>query len=207
MRTKLQKHFGFSAFQPLQEEIINDVVNHKDVLVLMPTGGGKSLCYQLPAVISNGVTVVISPLISLMKDQVDGLQATGISAASINSSLDNKKVFEVKSQLRNNNIKLLYVAPERIVLQGFFEFLSSLDVSLFAIDEAHCISEWGHDFRPEYRNLNLLKSEFPSIPVIALTSTAIPQVQDDIVSQLGMKNPRIYKASLNKESFLSNSSW
>lgn len=199
MRETLRKYFGYADFHPLQEEIISDVLSHRDVLVLMPTGGGKSLCYQLPAVMKDGVTVVISPLISLMKDQVDDLRSSGIPAASINSTLDYKRVAEIKSQLIKKHIKLLYVAPERIMLPDFLDFLHQLNTNLIAIDEAHCISEWGHDFRPEYRNLNLLKTHFPSVPLIALTSTATAQVQNDIVSQLNMVSPRIYRASLNRK--------
>lgn len=199
MREMLRKYFGYASFQPLQEEIITDVLKSHDVLVLMPTGGGKSLCYQLPAVIKDGITVVISPLISLMKDQVDSLRSIGISAASINSTLDYDTVREIKSGLTRNHIKLLYVAPERIVLPDFFNFLHQLNVNLIAIDEAHCISEWGHDFRPEYRKLNLLKENFPKVPLIALTSTAVPQVQSDIIKQLSMVSPGIYRASLNRK--------
>ncbi|MEA3421677.1 MAG: RecQ family ATP-dependent DNA helicase, partial [Acidobacteriota bacterium] len=199
MRKILQKYFGYSEFYPLQEGIIGDVLNGQDVLALMPTGGGKSLCYQLPTVINDGITVVISPLISLMKDQVDDLMSIGVPAASINSTLDYNRVSKIKSELVKKHIKLLYVAPERIVSPGFFVFLQRLNISLIAVDEAHCISEWGHDFRPEYRKLNLLKTNFPTTPLIALTSTAIPQVQNDIVNQLNMKNSKIYKASLNRK--------
>ena len=199
MRKILRKYFGYSEFYPLQEGIIGDVLNGQDVLVLMPTGGGKSLCYQLPAVINDGITVVISPLISLMKDQVDDLMSIGVPAASINSALDYNRVSKIKSELVKKHIKLLYVAPERIMIPDFFHFLQQLDISLIAVDEAHCISEWGHDFRPEYRKLNLLKTNFPTTPLIALTSTAIPQVQNDIVNQLNMKNSKIYKASLNRK--------
>jgi ATP-dependent DNA helicase RecQ len=199
MRETLQKYFGYTDFHPLQEEIISNVLKHQDVLVLMPTGGGKSLCYQLPAVMGDGMTVVISPLISLMKDQVDSLRSIGIPAASINSTLDYDRVAEIKSQLTKKHIKLLYVAPERIMIPGFLDFLHRLNTNFIAIDEAHCISEWGHDFRPEYRKLNLLKTHFPTIPLIALTSTATPQVQNDIVNQLNMVSPKIYRASLNRK--------
>lgn len=199
MRKTLEKYFGYTDFHPLQEEIITDVFSHHDVLVLMPTGGGKSLCYQLPAVMQNGLTIVISPLISLMKDQVDDLRSMGISAASINSTLDYNKTAEIKSQLIKKHIKLLYVAPERIMIPDFLYFLQQLNISLIAVDEAHCISEWGHDFRPEYRRLNLLKANFPGVPLIALTSTAIPQVQNDIVNQLSMASAKIYRASLDRK--------
>ena len=199
MRKTLEKYFGYSDFHPLQEEIITEVFSHHDVLVLMPTGGGKSLCYQLPAVMQDGLTVVISPLISLMKDQVDDLRSMGIPAASINSTLDYNKTAEIKSQMIKKRIKLLYVAPERIMIPDFLYFLQQLNISLIAVDEAHCISEWGHDFRPEYRRLNLLKANFPGVPLIALTSTAIPQVQNDIVNQLSMASAKIYRASLDRK--------
>ena len=202
MHETLRKYFGYTNFHPLQEEIISDVLNKHDVLVLMPTGGGKSLCYQLPAVMNDGLTVVISPLISLMKDQVDDLQSIGIPATSINSTLDYNSVAEIKSQLIKKHIKLLYVAPERILIPDFFDFLHKLNLSLIAIDEAHCISEWGHDFRPEYRKLNLLKIHFPTVPLIALTSTAIVQVQNDIVNQLNIVSPKIYRASLKSKKFI-----
>ncbi len=199
MRKTLEKYFGYTDFHPLQEEIITDVFSHHDVLVLMPTGGGKSLCYQLPAVMQDGLTIVISPLISLMKDQVDDLRSMGIPAASINSTLDYNKTAEIKSQLIKKHIKLLYVAPERIMIPDFLYFLQQLNISLIAVDEAHCISEWGHDFRPEYRRLNLLRANFPGVPLIALTSTAILQVQNDIVNQLSMACAKIYRASLDRK--------
>lgn len=199
MRAALEKYFGYTSFYPLQEEIIRDLLDHHDVLVLMPTGSGKSLCYQLPAVMKDGITVVISPLISLMKDQVDDLCSMGIPAASINSALDYKSVARIKSQLIRRDIKLLYVAPERIMIPDFFDFLHQLNISIIAVDEAHCISEWGHDFRPEYRKLNRLKTNFPAVPLVALTSTAVPQVQDDIADQLNMVNPKVYRASLNRK--------
>ncbi|NOR46096.1 MAG: RecQ family ATP-dependent DNA helicase [Candidatus Delongbacteria bacterium] len=199
MRKLLQKYFGFADFHPLQKEIIEDILNNNDALVLMPTGGGKSLCYQLPAIIKDGLTIVISPLISLMKDQVDYLQSIGISAVSINSGMDYDDIDKIRTQLTNKEIKLLYVAPERIMTQKFLNFLHQLEISLIAIDEAHCISEWGHDFRPEYSKLNQLKEHFPNAPLIALTSTAIPQVQDDIIRQLNMENSKLYKTSVNRK--------
>ena len=199
MRETLQKYFGYTCFNPLQEEIIKDILSYHDVLVLMPTGSGKSLCYQLPAVMKDGITIVVSPLISLMKDQVDDLKSIGISAASINSTIDYDKVAGIKVRLVKNQIKLLYVAPERIMIPDFFDFLHQLDISLIAVDEVHCISEWGHDFRPEYRKLHLLKTRFPNVPIIALTSTAIPQVQGDIINNLGMKDTKIYRGNLNRK--------
>jgi RecQ family ATP-dependent DNA helicase len=199
MMKALKKYFGYSDFLPLQKEIIFDVLDNKDVLVLMPTGGGKSLCYQLPAVMKDGLTVVISPLIALMKDQVDDLQSMGIPAVTINSTLPYDKLLEIKSRLVNKQIKLLYVAPERIMIPDFFDFLAQLNVNLFAIDEAHCISEWGHDFRPEYRKLNLLKARFQAVPIIALTSTATRQVQNDIIGQLRMNNAKTFRGSLDRK--------
>ena len=199
MLKSLQKYFGYTDFHPLQEEIIKNVLNNNDALVLMPTGGGKSLCYQLPAIMKDGLTIVISPLISLMKDQVDYLQSIGVAAVSINSGMDYDEVDQIRTRLINREIKLLYVAPERIMTQKFLNFLHQLEISLIAIDEAHCISEWGHDFRPEYSKLNQLKEHFPNAPLIALTSTAIPQVQDDIITQLNMENSKVYKSSVNRK--------
>ena len=194
----LKSHFGFDAFLPLQEVIVGRVLDEKDSLVVMPTGGGKSLCYQLPAVCFDGLTVVISPLIALMKDQVDSLKANGIAAAFINSTLAAKDMARVQSQARNGSLKILYVAPERLASAGFKEFLRTLDLSLFAIDEAHCISEWGHDFRPDYRNLKTLRHDFPQVPIIALTATATGPVRQDIVAQLGLKEPEVFISGLNR---------
>jgi len=204
MHSVLRQYFGYTAFRPLQEEIIRDVLNRKDVFVLMPTGGGKSICYQLPALLLDGVTVVVSPLISLMKDQVDALEANGIAAACMNSTQSAREIRDVKTAFLENRLKILYIAPERLMMPGTFAFLKKGKVSLFAIDEAHCISEWGHDFRPEYRKLKLLrdsKTGFPEVPVIALTATATDRVRKDIVSQLGLnidpeKGP--YVASFNR---------
>ena len=195
----LRKYFGYTSFLPLQEKIIKDILLRKDVFVLMPTGGGKSLCYQLPSLLLDGVTIVVSPLIALMKDQVDGLKANGIAAAYINSSLSFEEIENIKTELLENKISILYVAPERIVLPTFLSLLHRLNISLIAIDEAHCISEWGHDFRPGYRQLKLLKENFPRAPLIAMTATAIPEVQEDIIAQLRLANSNCYKASLNRE--------
>jgi len=198
----LQKYFGYAQFRPLQEKIISAVLNRKDAFVLMPTGGGKSLCYQLPSVMVSGLTVVVSPLISLMKDQVDGLCATGIKAAFINSSLNYQEIAAIKVSIKQGEVDLLYVAPERLMMSDFLEYVAGLNISLFAIDEAHCISEWGHDFRPEYRKLSVLKNKFPDTPIIALTATATPVVQHDIIHQLGLTNATTFQASFNRENLL-----
>ena len=195
----LQTYFGYTSFYPLQEDIIHEVIKQNDVFVLMPTGAGKSLCYQLPSLLFDGLTIVISPLIALMKDQVDGLLADGISAAFINSSLSYSEIAKRKQSLSSNEIKILYMAPERLVMPEFLQFLQGLKVSLFAIDESHCISEWGHDFRPEYRQLNMLREIFPKVPVMALTATATPTVQRDIISQLRLPDCKIFTASFNRK--------
>ncbi|HHT9124465.1 MAG TPA: DNA helicase RecQ [Candidatus Brocadiia bacterium] len=194
----LQKYFGYTSFYPLQEEIIKEVQRQRDTFVLMPTGGGKSLCYQLPAILFDSLTVVISPLIALMKDQVDGLLANGVPATFINSSLSYKEINVRRRSLSKNEIKILYIAPERLVMPEFLQFLQGLKVSLFAIDESHCISEWGHDFRPEYRQLKLLKDRFPGAPIMALTATATPVVQEDIITQLKLSDCKVFKASFNR---------
>ncbi len=199
MLDTLQKYFGYTQFRPLQQEIITTVLNKQDVFVLMPTGGGKSMCYQLPSVLLEGITIVVSPLISLMKDQVDSLLNIGIHAAYINSSLTYEEIAAIKARLQRGEMNLLYAAPERLMMDSFIGFMENLNIALFAIDEAHCISEWGHDFRPEYRGLELLKRKFPDIPVIALTATATPIVQEDIIHHLGLNHPRIFKASFNRE--------
>jgi ATP-dependent DNA helicase RecQ len=194
----LKQFFGFSSFRPLQEEIIRDALAGRDVLALLPTGGGKSLCFQLPALARAGLTVVVSPLISLMKDQVDALQASGVSATFLNSSL---KPDESRARLRglhSGEYRLLYVAPERMMLSGFLSDLRRWNVHLLAIDEAHCISEWGHDFRPEYRRLAELRQHFPEVPFMALTATATERVRSDIVKQLRLREPKRYVASFNR---------
>ena len=198
MLEQLKAYFGFDQFLPLQEDIISKVLAKHDSLVLMPTGGGKSLCYQLPAIQFRGLTLVVSPLIALMKDQVDGLKANGVPAGLLNSTLSPDESSEVQDQARRGELKMLYVAPERLTLPGFQRFLRSLEISLIAIDEAHCISEWGHDFRPDYRNLKALKEGFPKVPVIALTATATTQVREDIVAQLGLNKPDIFISSFNR---------
>ncbi len=194
----LKSHFGYDRFRPLQDEIIANVLSQRDSLVLIPTGGGKSLCYQLPALIFDGLTLVVSPLIALMKDQVDVLKANGIAAEFINSSFSPAEIDRVQRNALQGKLKILYLAPERLAQSRFRNFLHTLNVSLIAIDEAHCISEWGHDFRPEYRNLKTLRGEFSGVPVIALTATATNRVREDIVAQLQLHQPRTFLASFNR---------
>jgi ATP-dependent DNA helicase RecQ len=198
MLALLKKHFGYETFRPLQADIIQHVLAQKNSLILMPTGGGKSLCFQLPALKFEGLTLVISPLIALMKDQVDNLQANGIPAAFLNSTLNLSEVNNVRQRVLNNELKLLYIAPERLSANGFREFLAQLKISLIAIDEAHCISEWGHDFRPDYRNLRQLRADFPQTPIIALTATATEKVRADIQQQLALKDARVFLSSFNR---------
>ena len=195
----LKKYWGYTTFLPHQKEIIESVLNGQDTLAIMATGGGKSLCYQLPALHLDGLTIVISPLISLMKDQVDDLNARGIPAAAYNSSLEYTDRKKIETDLKNNHIRLLFLSPEKCMQLDFLEFLKKSPVRLFAIDEAHCISEWGHNFRPEYRQLSALKKHFPSVPLIALTATAIPAVRNDISRQLGLSEPREFIGSFNRK--------
>ena len=194
----LKTHFGYDTFLPHQEEIISSVMDGNDAFVLMPTGGGKSLCYQLPALALGGVTLVVSPLIALMKDQVDGLRANGIPAGFINSSLTQSQIARVEDMAREGRFRILYVAPERAVLPEFRDFLGQLDVQLIAIDEAHCVSHWGHDFRPAYRELKAIRDVCPNAPAIALTATATKPVREDILSQLGLRQPRVFISSFNR---------
>ncbi len=194
----LKAHFGYDSFRPMQEEVISSVLARHDTLVLMPTGGGKSLCYQLPALCLDGLALVVSPLIALMKDQVDALRANGIPAAYLNSTLTASESAGVRSLARSGQLKVLYVAPERLALPGFRDFLRTVDLSLIAVDEAHCISEWGHDFRPDYRNLKVLRQEFPQVPIIALTASATERVRQDIIVQLDLRGPRTFVSSFNR---------
>ncbi|MDL1913346.1 MAG: DNA helicase RecQ [Bergeyella sp.] len=201
LRDQLRHYFGFSTFKGRQEEIIRTLLGGKDVFVLMPTGGGKSLCYQLPALISKGTAIVVSPLIALMKNQVDsinGLSDGEGTAHVLNSSLTKTQIQRVFRDIKSNKTKLLYVAPESLIKEEYINFLKNVEVSFFAIDEAHCISEWGHDFRPEYRNLKSIVGKIARVPLIALTATATPKVQDDIQKTLGMQEALVFKESFNR---------
>ncbi|WP_407402154.1 DNA helicase RecQ [Chryseobacterium sp.] len=198
---ELKKYFGFSTFKGQQELIIEKLLEGKDIFVLMPTGGGKSLCYQLPALISEGTAIVVSPLIALMKNQVDavnGLSSENGVAHVLNSSLNKTQTKQVFDDIKSGKTKLLYVAPESLIKEDYLEFFKDVKISFFAIDEAHCISEWGHDFRPEYRNLKFIIDKIADVPVIALTATATPKVQDDIQKTLGMTNALVFKESFNR---------
>ncbi|HTJ25236.1 MAG TPA: DNA helicase RecQ [Candidatus Limnocylindria bacterium] len=198
LRDALERWFGFPSFRPFQEAIVRDVLEGRDVFALLPTGGGKSLCYQLPAVLSEGLTVVVSPLIALMKDQVDALDTAGIAATSLNSSLEWPELRRRLDGLERGAYKLLYVAPERLTLAGFADDLERWGVTRFIVDEAHCISEWGHDFRPEYRRIAPLRERFPEVPFGAFTATATSRVRDDVVAQLGLRRPAVHVASFDR---------
>ena len=194
----LQETFGYQQFRPGQEEIIDTVLSGRDCLVVMPTGGGKSLCYQIPALLLNGLTVVVSPLISLMKDQVDQLLANGVAAACLNSTQSREQQLEVMAGCRTGQIRLLYIAPERLMLDNFLEHLAHWNPVLLAVDEAHCISQWGHDFRPEYAALGQLRQRFPTLPFVALTATADETTRLDIVRLLGLNDPLIQISSFDR---------
>ena len=198
LRDVLKTYFGYDEFRPLQREAIEQVLAGRDAFVLMPTGGGKSLCYQLPALVLDGLTLVVSPLIALMKDQVDGLQANGIPAGFLNSALSDADAASMYRQVRDGEIKIIYVSPERLAAESFRNFLRELPVSLIAIDEAHCISQWGHDFRPDYRNLKVLRHIAPGVPLIALTATATGQVRTDIMHELGLRDPQVFISSFDR---------
>lgn len=194
----LRQYFGYDRFRPMQADIVQSIYDGRDVVVLMPTGGGKSMCFQIPALTLPGTAIVVSPLISLMKDQVEGLRANGIQAAYLNSSLDVGGQRAVEEDFFQGKLQLLYVSPEKILSSGFLPLLQRARISLFAIDEAHCISAWGHDFRPEYTQMQFIKKQFPTIPMVALTATADRLTRQDIVDQLGLRDPGIYIASFDR---------
>lgn len=202
LNSELQKYFGFQHFKGTQKQIIDSLLDGDDTFVIMPTGGGKSLCYQLPALISEGTAIIVSPLIALMKNQVDAIRGFTNSesvAHVLNSSLTKREIARVKQDILDKKTKLLYVAPESLTKEEYIDFLKSVKLSFFAIDEAHCISEWGHDFRPEYRNLNAIINKIGKVPIIALTATATPKVQEDIQKTLGMQKANIFKSSFNRD--------
>jgi ATP-dependent DNA helicase RecQ len=200
----LEHYFGHSSFRPLQEEVVDAILEKQDVLMILPTGGGKSLCYQLPTLLMEGITVVVSPLLALMHDQVVALKANGISAEMLSSMQDLEESQKIEAQLRVGEIKLLYVAPERLTNAYFLNLLHQLPINFFVIDEAHCVSEWGHEFRENYRRLSLLKEQFATTPIAAFTATATHAVESDIASNLGLQNPKRVRGSLFRENLTVN---
>jgi len=198
-KTILKNIFGYNEFRPLQEDIIDSILKKDDSLIIMPTGGGKSLCFQIPALMFEGLTIVISPLISLMKDQVQQLTELGVDAVFLNSSLSTKDYRFNEELIQKNKVKLLYVAPETLAMEKTLNLLSSIKVDCLTVDEAHCISEWGHDFRPDYRQIADIRLKFKDAVTVAFTATATPQVQDDIIKNLRLKNPKKFVGSFNRE--------
>lgn len=202
LKESLQRFFGFSKFKGEQEAIINNILSGKNTFVIMPTGGGKSLCYQLPALISEGTAIIVSPLIALMKNQVDAMRHVSNNddiAHFLNSSLSKADILKVKKDIQDGKTKMLYVAPESLTKLENIKFLTSVNISFFAIDEAHCISEWGHDFRPEYRRLREIFEKISNVPIVALTATATPKVQHDIQKNLNMLDATLYQSSFNRD--------
>ncbi len=199
MKKLLKQYFGHDDFRPMQKQVIDHFLDGNDTVVVMPTGGGKSLCFQLPALVRSGTTIVISPLISLMKDQVDALTANGISATMLNSSVELEELNQRMSDASAGHYKLIYIAPERLANEYVRNWISKLDITALAVDEAHCISQWGHDFRPDYRNLKLFRQEFPDIPIIALTASATEHVRRDIVSELALKKEEVFVSGFYRE--------
>src|SRR3954469_763536 len=198
LKRVIERHWGYHTFRPLQDRAMRAVLDGRDSLVVMPTGGGKSLCYQAPAVLRGETTVVISPLISLMKDQVDSLQACGVPAIQIDSSQTSSERYNYEQDIRQGAVRLLFVSPERLVLTDFYRLLQQIDVRTFAIDEAHCISHWGHDFRPEYRQISRLREQFPQASFHAYTATATEQVRRDIITQLGLREPEVLVGNFDR---------
>jgi ATP-dependent DNA helicase RecQ len=198
LRAILRKYWGYDEFRPLQAEAMRAVVGNRDSVVVLPTGGGKSLCFQAPALAMPGLAVVVSPLISLMKDQVDSLTDNGVAAACVNSTLAFDQKRRVADEIRAGRLKLLYLSPERLMTEPTLRFLQNVSLSFIAIDEAHCISDWGHDFRPEYRTLRQLKDNFPGIALHAYTATATERVRDDIVRELGLMDPEVLVGSFDR---------
>ena len=195
----LKQYYGYSSFREGQENIIREILNGNDVLTIMPTGGGKSICYQVPAMLLDGITIVISPLISLMKDQVDNINNLGIKSAYINSSLNNIEINNILDEAAKNEIKILYVAPERLESHVFLELIASINVSMVAVDEAHCVSQWGHDFRSSYRRISRVVSLLRNRPIVAaFTATATAEVRDDIIKLLELNNPKIFISGFDR---------